>query len=157
MRGTPVRMHQVVFNIVKYRKPNNADNLYFIIKGKKDIITQKIQFEKNILVRCLIRDRTRVFLLAKHPLNRLSYARLRTSRNYTTPDVCNWDWFGLKFENVYSEKFEKMSYRTYLHYKATLTSQSTFISVTYRTEMKVDCDVLQPIHLTSRIHVPSDI
>ena len=27
---------QVVFNIVKYRKPINADNLYFIIKGEKE-------------------------------------------------------------------------------------------------------------------------
>ena len=40
---------QVVFNIVEYRKPINADNVYFIIiqnnevKRKKDIITQKIQ------------------------------------------------------------------------------------------------------------------
>ena len=40
---------QVVLNIVKYRKPINADNVYFIIrqnnevKGKKDVITQKIQ------------------------------------------------------------------------------------------------------------------
>ena len=38
---------QVEFNIVKYRKPINADNLYFKIiqnnevKRKKDIITQK--------------------------------------------------------------------------------------------------------------------
>ena len=38
----------VVFNIVKYCKPINADNVYFIIiqnnevKRKKNIITQKI-------------------------------------------------------------------------------------------------------------------
>ena len=64
--------------------------------------------------------RTRVFPLAKQQLNQLSYPCLRTYRNYITPDVCNWDWFGLKFEHVNSDKFEKMSYRTYLHYKATL-------------------------------------
>ena len=63
---------------------------------------------------------TRVLPLAKQRLNRLSYPRLRTYRNYITPDVCNWDWFGLKFENVYSDTFENMSYRTYLRYKATL-------------------------------------
>ena len=63
---------------------------------------------------------TRVLPLAKQRLNRLSYPRLRTYRNYITPDVCNWDWFRLKFENVYSDTFENMSYRTYLRYKATL-------------------------------------
>ena len=40
---------QVIFNIVKYRKPINADNVHSIIiqnnkvKRKKDIITPKIQ------------------------------------------------------------------------------------------------------------------
>ena len=40
---------QVVFNIVKYTKPINGDNVYFIIiqnnevKRKMDIITSKIQ------------------------------------------------------------------------------------------------------------------
>ena len=65
--------------------------------------------------------RTRVLPLARQRPNQLSYERLRTWRNYTTPDVCNWDWFGLKFENVYSDRFQKMNYRTYLRYKATLT------------------------------------
>ena len=46
---------QVEFNIVKYRKPINADNFYFIIiqnnevKRKKDIITpNKSNKKKNV-------------------------------------------------------------------------------------------------------------
>ena len=43
-----------------------------------------------------MRVRTRVLPLAKQRLNHLSYLRLRTERNYITPDVCNWDWFRTK-------------------------------------------------------------
>ena len=99
--------------------------MYFIIiqnnEVKRTLYNPKNpKRKKSVSLRCLMRVRTRVLPLAKRRPNQLSYPRLRTYRNYITPDVCNWDRFGLKFEHVYSNKFEKMSYRTYLRYKATL-------------------------------------